>query len=356
VTTTTAAETGDWLQSFIDETAAAQQPVVWEDVKPSDSPPIAEGKRIIIVPITLEGQGTILQVEGAQAAAEALGWESDVCDAQGTGAGANTCMLNAITAGYDGMYLAVVDQRQVTEALRQAYDAGIPVVTSLGGNNVDDNGDVQPGTDPEDVLWDINGNGIDEGHKLASYVIAESQGQANYVLFEASEFVNAVLRITGMENALADCETCVANEKIQYTLAEINDLPLRVISVLRASPDIDWIGIDVGPFVHFLVEGIEQLGVQDQVRIVSYDCVEDQIDRIKAGRIEVACQGVASEALGWAAMDELNRAFNDAPVGRNPLLSQTITQDNVNEVTDPNGYTGGFDYISAYKELWGIGS
>ncbi len=343
-----------WLQHFQEVSQASLQPVNWEKVRPPASPPIAKNKRIVVIPITLAGEGTILQVQGAQDAAKALGWTTQVCNANGSSQGVLTCMLNSMTAKVDGMYMAVVDQAQVGSAIAQANAAGIPIVTSLGGNNVEPDGTIVPGAEPTQVRWDINGNGIQEGYKLASWVIATTSGHAHVVLFEAAQFVNARLRITGMENAFEQCPTCVIYPTVDYDLSTLGQLPLRIQSVLRVHPDINFVGIDVGPFAHFLVEGIKQVGGADKVKLVSYDCVSDQIGRIKAGDVDAACQGVASAALGWAAMDELNRAFNNAPAGKNTIFSQTITAANVNQVTDPTGYTGGFDYVSDYKRLWGI--
>jgi hypothetical protein len=82
--------------------------------------------------------------------------------------------------------------------------------------------------------------------------------------------------------------------------------------------------------------------------------VPDEVARVAARDVQWACVGAASEASGWAAIDELNRALNRQPRAGNRVPVQLITQENHAGVTTPGvGYTGAFDYKAEWRKFWG---
>ena len=114
--------------------------------------------------------------------------------------------------------------------------------------------------------------------------------------------------------------------------------------------------IDVGAYATYVEQGVKQLGgdFAKKVKLISFDCVPEEIARVSKRDVEWACTGAASESSGWAAVDELNRAMNKQPTTRNRVPVQLITADNYVGVTTPDvGYTGPFDYRAEWRKFWG---
>ncbi|HEX8969600.1 MAG TPA: hypothetical protein VF937_17080, partial [Chloroflexota bacterium] len=126
--------------------------------------------------------------------------------------------------------------------------------------------------------------------------------------------------------------------------------------LLQRFPQTNYIMIDVGAYASYVVQGVKQLGAdfEKKVKLIAFDCVPDEVARVAQRDVEWACLGAASEASGWAAIDELNRALNKLPPAGNRVPVQLITADNYSGVTTPDvGYTGPFDYKAEWKKFWG---
>src|SRR5207245_11757556 len=112
-------------------------------------------------------------------------------------------------------------------------------------------------------------------------------------------------------------------------------MPQRTQALLQRFPDVNYIMIDIGAYAVYVVQGVKQLGPQfeKKVRLISFDCVPDEVARVAVRDVQWACVGAASEASGWAAIDELNRALNRQPRAGDRVSAQLITQETSAGVT-----------------------
>jgi ribose transport system substrate-binding protein len=68
-------------------------------------------------------------------------------------------------------------------------------------------------------------------------------------------------------------------------------------------------------------------------------------------------EGVArsDEWVSWAAMDELNRHFNDQPSVSQGVGFVSIDKDHNMPATPGDGYQTPVDFKTIYKTAWGVG-
>jgi ABC-type sugar transport system substrate-binding protein len=344
-----AAEQLAFYQQWAEE---AQQPATAESILGTPPLAITPDKRIMIIICTAAGQGCVLQGNGGEQAADAVGWQHTTIDGQGSSQVQSDAIRQAIVQGYDGIYMAVVDQLSVAAALSEACAAGIRIVTSISGNT--------PGDCPNAVFASVDAPDFEVGRDLAAWVIAEANGEPvkTAVIYLSLAGVN-LFRAQGYVAQMNACDWCeIIGGPQTYTIQTINDLPNRVQSLLQANPDIDYIFMDVGPWVTYIVQGMQATqGLADDMTIVSTDCVPDQIARMAAREpYAEICHGYASVQAGWGAVDELNRAFQDQPRGGDKVGIQLFTSDTIDQIVDATiGYDAdGLDYRSLYLESWGL--
>jgi ribose transport system substrate-binding protein len=328
----------------------AQQPATFESFGGEPPVPIAENKRITIIICTAEGQGCVLQGEGAAEAVEAVGWESVTIDGQGSSQAQSNAIRQAIAQGFDGIYMAVVDRNSVAAAIAEANEAGMPVVTSISGNT--------PGGD---LFWSVDAPDFEVGRRLAAWAIAEEDGEEvkAAAIYLSLAGVN-LFRAQGFVAQMKACDWCtLVGGPQSYTIDGLEDLPARVSSIIQANPDINYIFMDVGPWVTFVVQGMEAVGdLAKEITILSTDCVPDQLSRMAGGGpFREICDGYASLQAGWGAVDELNRAMQGLEPGGNKVAIQLFTSDTIDQIEEPLtiGYdVDNLDYRQLYLESWGL--
>src|SRR5205823_6837385 len=120
-------------------------------------------------------------------------------------------------------------------------------------------------------------------------------------------------RVAGVQEVLKECTDCKITAEENYTSAEAaQSVPQKTQALLQRFPQTNYIMIDVGAYASYVEQGVKQLGAdfENKVKLISFDCVPEEIARVSKRDVEWACLGAASEASGWAAIDELNRALN----------------------------------------------
>lgn len=342
-----------YLKAAQDLVTAAMKPPTFADIRPSTpAPPFKPGLRIAILIATARSTGAQIQMRGVKEAAAAVGWETVEFDGQGTNQGRLAAFRTILTQKFDGIVLVATDQRVVGDAMREASAQGIPVVSTMAGN--------EPGNSPTQVFADAGMDDLLEGRKAGSWIVADaatSRVQVNALLFLNPVNRTVEQRDAGVQEVLKECTDCKVTAAENYTSAEVAQVvPQRTQALLQRFPQTNYIMIDVGAYAVYVVQGVKQLGgdFDKKVKLVSFDCVPDEVDRIIKRDVQAACTGAASEASGWAAIDELNRALNKLPPARNRVPVQLITLENFGGVTTPVvGYTGPFDYKSEWRKYWG---
>lgn len=304
------------------------------------------GMRIAIITAGLGAGQVPFHLPPLEEAAEALGWETQVFDGQLQAQVQGSLIQQAVQEQYDGIVLIAVNPVAVPTGISAAMDAGIPIVCQTGCYQ-DNNGIVDVGTSPEDA-----------GRMLGEWIALDSGGAARVHLYTSPEFPSqdAQVRATGatLEEICPDCEITSGDALVAdifapgapFFQAFLNDNPANDQN-LYINP-----GYDSAALV--FANTAAQLGRSD-VRGVGTAGTPEFTAMIKQG----VPQANVSTAFplgffGYASMDAMARLLAGESVEHRAYPVQLITATNADTFNpDDPQLIPEFDYVSAFKELWG---
>jgi ribose transport system substrate-binding protein len=310
---------------------------------PSSSPSIVPGQKIAVILCAAAAEGCVRIGKGIQEATAVVGWTEKSYDGQGQASVQSSAMQQAITEGATGIVLVAIDAHAVGQGMSAAKTANVPVVSVVGGNAI--------GTGEGQVAAQPSAQAEQAGANLANWVVSETKGKLKVAMFHAPEFADSILRYNGSKKVFDSCSSCSIVSDTTYTAATAaQQIPLQTKSILQAHPDINYVWIDIGGIGESQVQAIDQANLGSKVKLVSFDCNALDVKNIRAGDVQVACEGLGLEAGGWGAVDSFNRVFAKQPVSMTYIPIRTIDKSNL-----PSGavYTGDYDYQAIYTKMWG---
>lgn len=315
-------------------------------------PPATPDKSIWIISCGESSSSCARATKGAVEAAEAIGWDAKVFDTQGDYSQAGEGVRQAIAAKADGIYAYFIDCSYMAEPLKEAKEAGIPVVQAEGV----DCGDVDPATENL-FAWSVTyseGPILDWlkawGTAQAAYLIVAGEGTGNALFVTDNEAVGTLALNQAFEDQMKTCTGC-SYTVAGYTFAEqYEGLGQKVSSELLKNPDTNQIGV--------AYDGILQAGVaeaiqqsESQYTIFAGEGQEPTIELVKSGLL-AAGVGLDNEQESWSAIDSLNRIFNGVEPVSSGIGIQIYTADQ--NLPESGAYVSPIDYKSTYKATWGV--
>jgi ribose transport system substrate-binding protein len=350
-----AGETGGGtdLAAFEKIVTEAQSPKeTWEG--PTTSPPVAKDKTIAAITCSPDSEGCQRDVNGAVEAAEAIGWKAQKIETSGTPQEFNTAIEHAINSGADGIVAASFSEEVIDQALEAAKAKDIPVVDMVAGNE-------QPKITSDfagGLYAEVDMDPVEQGEIAAAWMIDQTKGKAIAGTLVAPEFPSQVQRQEGFKKIFGECEECELKQEIKQPVAELAKEGSSVYtSFLQANPEANFFFPNYDGAAVFAVQGVHEAGKDGSVSIVSTDGNKPNMQFISEGNVQTGSVAEPMEWIGWASVDQLNRAFNDeepapewAP-GGGGIPSKLITKSNV----PPEGksWDGDFDYKPEFEKLWG---
>jgi ribose transport system substrate-binding protein len=331
---------GAEAQKIVDEfTSQVQWPGPNDPVKPP------AGKKITMITCGSQGITCVRVANGVKAAGEALGYSVKVVDGRSDPTVWNQAIKGAIADKADGIALSAIPPVVVADAVASAKKAGIPVAAGLSTA-----GDVEVKANPSRP---------DIARANAAYLTVASKGKANVLSIRDDEFPETKFTADQLAEDLGQlCADCKISKEINFTLALASQrLASQVTQALRNDPNIDYITTPFDTVNVFVQQGIAAAGRKGKVKIVGVGGDPPSVDAIKAGD-ELASLGTPAEWLGWMLVDGLARVFagqDVPPLNKEIDTNYEVPQRFITADTelDPNGWQGGFDYQSKFKELWG---
>ncbi|MDQ2700098.1 MAG: substrate-binding domain-containing protein [Actinomycetota bacterium] len=312
---------------------------------PAESPPAAEDKSIAVILNGTDAQGAVRAAEGMESAGEALGWDVDVTDGQFDPNVQSQAVLSAVTSKADGIVLNSISPVTVGGAVAKAISSGIPVVTTF-----------DPGSSEttEGVFGDASNGTFDGGLALGAWIAVASDGKGRVVNVPDTSLGLTQQRADGVEVGLKefcpDCEILATQEN------DIANMASRLPSLTSSS--IQKYGTDdlymVAPFdaaATFMIQGAKDAKAP-YFPIVSMDGNQEALAAIAKKDYLAATWAAAAEWMGWEALDQMNRAFNEEPPVEGTVPSLLVDESNLPPTGDD--WAPDYDYESKYKELWGL--
>jgi ribose transport system substrate-binding protein len=339
--------------------AAAQQALTvamkaptWQG--PTSSPKPAKNIFVIDIPCAQSAVGCARPGNGFLAAAKTMGWRTQMIDPEGDPQKVQAAVQQAIQLHANAVFMPGGAIATVGASLMaRARAAGVQMVT-MGG--VDQS--VTPTT------WSVNvSNDYSEtSPALAAYVTAHSNGKAQVLMINDSEYPEVDSGYNTFKSKLAAwCPGCSVAAQLNLSIVDLQTtFPAQVQSALQAHPNINWIYVGYDFIGTQVITAVNQLGLATKVHLVGADGNPQNLEAIKGGDVETASYARGTDSIGWVAVDELNRIFNHQPLVKdaNGLESENFPQQLLDSSNLPANITadwdGGISYQADYEKLWGI--
>ncbi|GAA3138448.1 substrate-binding domain-containing protein [Streptomyces echinatus] len=314
---------------------------------PTGGPAAVPGKTIVYVAQTMTNPGVAGVAQGVREAARVIGWNVRVIDGEGTPAGIQAALGEAVSLRPSGIVLGGFDPGSTSQQVARATAAHIPLV---GWHAVASPG---PSTDPPlftNVTTDVDAvAGIS-----ARWVIARSHGNAGVVLFTDASIPFARHKSDLIAQGLAACSgvRLLANENIP--IPDASSRTPREVSVLLSRFGSRWTHSVAINDLYFAdaapaFRAAGEKGSGPPFNIGAGDGDPSAFQRINSGQYQAATVPEPLTLQGWQILDEFNRAFSGRPASGYvaPVHVSTAGNSAGAMTWNPSGYR------EAYRKIWG---
>lgn len=270
-----------------------------------------EGKTIGFVISTQTNPFFVTMKEGAEAKAKELGVELVVVDAQDDAAQATAGMEDLITRKVDLIIVNPTDSDAIGNAVIEANDAQIPVIT------------VDRASNAGEVLSHIASDNVAGGKMAGEFIIEQLGGKGKVVELEGVPGANsAIERGQGFNEAIGASEIeVVAKQTANFDRTE----GLNVMeNLLQAQPEIDAVFAHNDEMALGALEAIESSG--RQILVVGFDATDDAVKAVEDGRMG-ATIAQQPKLMGEMAIEYAMKALNGETIETSiPVDLQLVTK------------------------------
>ena len=326
------------------------------------SRPGVKGKKIVIISSGQSSISSSIPVNAAKEAAQALGWQVTVYDAQLNPANDPSLMSQAIASGAEGIVLDAIDCSFVKSQLEQAKAKGIKVVPIYAY----DCNDPYAGKGGAALFSGYTNYGPEANKNLGAFAekygfaqgqaaVAATGGKAKVIFFNQSN--TTVLHYTGLGflNAIKQCAGCKVVANIDFTGLDLGaTLQQRAASALLQHPEAN---VVKSPYTAAtllsIAPAIQQSGRGDKLYVMGGEGFQPELDLMRTHHGVSAVMISPSDWTGWAAIDSLNSLFQ----GKAPAFSGLGWQlvDPTHNLPAAGPWVSPIDFKAIYKKAWGVG-
>jgi ribose transport system substrate-binding protein len=297
---------------------------------------------------------------GIEAAAEAAGWDYQTASHQDTPDTVASAFDAAIAAQPDVVLTSGNPREWFADQLSTLESQGIPVVAWSLPEVYEPGDGISVNLLTQDDYYFY-------GVLMADYAAVTSESQE--ILFVGLPTF-PVLSIVqqGFEDEIANvCADCSV-KVIEVAVTDLGtNLPGLMVSELQANPDLDMVAYAFGGMLFGVPEAIESAGLGDQAVAVSQAGGPLNFGFITAGQHQVAEVGIASELLGWRAVDAAARILTGGDPGRATTPEQATVPGRpdilsgglplqileANSIDDPSAlWPGVVGFQDLFAQLW----
>ncbi|MEU9109218.1 substrate-binding domain-containing protein [Streptomyces xanthophaeus] len=313
---------------------------------PTTGPAAVPGKTLVYVAQTMTNPGVAGVAKGLQEAARTIGWKVRVIDGEGTPAGIQAALSQAVTLGPSGIVIGGFDPQLTAQQTARARAAGIPLI---GWHAVG-----SPGPDEATGLFTNVTTKVEDVSRIsADWIISASDGDAGVVVFTDDSIPFARNKSELIKKELATCSgvKILAYENIPIpdassrTAQEVSSLLSRFQDRWTHSVAInDLYFADAAP----ALRAAGKPGAGPPFNIGAGDGDPSAFQRINSKQFQAATVPEPLSQQGWQIVDEFNRAFAGVPDSGYVAPVHIATAANSGGATswDPSGYR------EAYRKVW----
>ncbi|MDX3533854.1 substrate-binding domain-containing protein [Streptomyces sp. MB09-01] len=314
---------------------------------PTSGPPAAAGKTLVYVAQTMTNPGVAGVAKGVEEAAKAIGWKVRVIDGEGTPAGIQAALSQAITLKPSGIVIGGFDPQLTSQQMARAEAADIPVI---GWHAV---GSPGPSERPR-LFTNVTTKVEDVARISADWIIAGSGGDAGVVLFTDDSIPFAKNKSDLIRQELATCSGVRLLSRENIPIPDAASRTPQAVSSLLSRFQGDWTHSVAINDLYFAdaapaLRAAGKPGSGPPFNIGAGDGDPSAFQRINSKQFQAATVPEPLSQQGWQIVDEFNRAFAGRPASGYVAPVHIATADNSDGATswDPSGYREG------YRKIWG---
>jgi ribose transport system substrate-binding protein len=319
------------------------------------SNPAAKGKSVWVISVGQASPTGAASANAAMKAGQAIGWKMHLYDAKLDPAQFSNGIKQAIAAKADGVVLIAVDCPAAKSALQQAKSAGVKTVGvyALDCNEVDPS---DQGLYSAQVSFGSRYANLADAYKAwgadsAKWAIAQTDGKANVLSFENSEYNILKFYQQGFDAQIKTCSGCKLTV-VPWLAADFGaKLTALTQAALLKNPDANVVQGGSNPTLG-ITQGVVQAGKQTKIKSIGGLGLSIDNDAIRQGQM-TAANAWPTEWFGFAAIDTLNSVFSGTTPRDEGLGWQIV--DNSHGLPAKGDFTGDVNYIAAYTKSWGVG-
>ena len=270
---------------------------------------VPEGKTVYYIACSVAVCAEI-QV-GVEAAAAALGWTFKTTSHQDTPETVAAAFDAAIAAKPDVVLTSGNPREWFADQLATLKSMNIPVVSwSLPESYEPGDGIAANILSADDYYF--------YGVLMADYAVANSPNK-NIRFVGLPVFPVLSLVQQGFNDEIAAiCPDCKV-ETQEVAIADIGvNLPGQIVSALQADPTLDFIVYAFGGMLYGVPDALDAAGLTSQAKAVSQAGGPMNFDFIKSGRHQTGEVALASELLGWRAIDMAVSLLSGGSISKAP--------------------------------------
>ena len=325
----------------------AGQKTVWDG--PTSGPAAAAGKRIVVLAADMKNGGILGVTNGINEAAAKIGWEVTVLDGAGSVQNRAAAFGQALALQPDGIIINGFDAVEQQAALKQACDAGIPMVSWHAGPVI--------GPDPANCLFaNVSTDAMEVSAAAAKWAFADAGGKPGVVIFTDSTYQIAIDKADRMKAAIEAAGGTVL-EYVDTPIAETSTRMGPLTTTLLQKHGAAWthsLAINdlyfdfMGPSL--AAAGIDGKGAPKAGS--AGDGSEAAFQRIRTGQYQAVTVAEPLNLQGWQLVDELNRAVQGEACSGYITAPALVTEAGL-ATTEGNTFDPQNGYREAYAAIWG---
>jgi ribose transport system substrate-binding protein len=326
------------------------------------SRPGVKGKKIVIISSGQSSISSSIPVNAAKEAAQALGWQVTVYDAQLNPANDPSLMSQALASGADGVVLDAIDCSFVKSQLEQAKAKHVFVVPIYAY----DCNDPFAGKGGKPLFSAYTNYGPEANKNLGAFAekygfaqgqaaIAATGGKAKVIFFNDEEAT--VLHYTGkgFKDAITACSGCKIVADVEFKGLDLGPtLQQRAASVLLQHPEAN---VVKSPFTAAtllsIAPAVQASGRASKLYVMGGEGFKPELDLLRTHQGVNAVMISPSDWTGWSAIDTLNSLFRGEKPAYSGLGWQLV--DATHNLPATGDWVSPVDFKAVYKKAWGIG-
>jgi ribose transport system substrate-binding protein len=305
--------------------------------------PIPTGKRIDFINCGVTAC-TVLY-NNLNQAAKTLGWTVKQINTQGTPESVQAAWKQAVSDRPDAVVASGFPRSVFAQQLKQLQQMKIPVIESSAD--------------------DVVGGGIDlllaapkdlspEGQILASWIAKDSGAKAHTLYVDLPNYTILKPVHQYFDKYYAQlCPGCKADTLDIPVTAIGKDVPDRVVSYLRAHPDVNYVAYSLGALNVGVPAALRQAGLANKVKIIVNVGSAENYQYIASGQTHAA-MAYSNVDQTWVWADALARLFTGQSIDvdrKAQLPYMLITKDNL--ISTGAEFPLVANYQQQWKKLWG---